>query len=349
MIASGAEGDVSLDEVSDRVREGGNDVRMRAWAGKALAKHGKPTTRLAQAQAVLDALRDQVQYVADPVNTELIAKPHVTLCLDEHGLCMPIGDCDDLVVCFASACASLGIPVRVIGQSFGTEGPTHVIAAVEDSLGNLHKVDPSVSHFRVGQYHPATKEWTKDPMVPSKAAALAGKGLPTGMGTFIGVGGHSRRGVVGIGATGAVELVGEAATAIQDRVQSTLLTLTTARNDLAAALEAISSTRSAMRGPTNLFDPEPGYAITSVANFPAAPIWTPTMDAIASQTYDIATQLINMGNDALAGTRQIILDTSTNDVLLEVFKNDPWGIHIVLETTEKVIFGFFASDGLTLL
>jgi len=54
---------------------------------------GKPKTVRGQAQAILDELRKKTVYVQDPVNTELIARPHVTLCLDEHGLCMPAADC----------------------------------------------------------------------------------------------------------------------------------------------------------------------------------------------------------------------------------------------------------------
>lgn len=332
----------SLAEVTDRVREGREDVQLRGWAGRALAKAGKPTTRTAQAQAVLDALHAQTQYVPDPVNTELIAKPHVTLCLDGAGLCMPIGDCDDLVVAFASACGSLGIPVKVVGQAFKTSMPTHVIAAIEDEYGSWVRVDPSVAKYRVGEFVPATQEWWLDPNVPSKAAIASGKAPPPGTASFIGVGSSN----VGLADGPTVtDITGAAARAVEERVKTALDALTRARNDLSAALDTIWKVRSQTRGPQNLFDPEPGYAITSVANFPAAAIWTPTMDAIASQTYDIATRLINMAHAALDGTRRILVDASTNDLLIEVLQNDPWGIHIVVETAEKIIFGFFSTDG----
>src|SRR5271170_5876699 len=85
----------SLAKMGELVREGRNDPRMRAWAGRLLMAAGKPKSATAQAQVILDEIRKKTIYVQDPVNTELMAKPHVTLCLDEHGLCMPAADCDD--------------------------------------------------------------------------------------------------------------------------------------------------------------------------------------------------------------------------------------------------------------
>ncbi len=83
----------SLDQMSKFIRDGRNDPRMRAWAGRVLLAAGKPATVKGQAQAILDELRKKTVYVQDPVNTELMAKPHITLCLDDHGLCMPAADC----------------------------------------------------------------------------------------------------------------------------------------------------------------------------------------------------------------------------------------------------------------
>jgi hypothetical protein len=102
--------------------------------------------------------------VQDPVGTELIAKPHVTLCLDDHGLCLPSADCDDRVVALASATLSIGIDTRCVAASYGTPQATHVYAAVADEQGNWMRLDPSHDKWPVGQVHPAQKEWWMDPL-----------------------------------------------------------------------------------------------------------------------------------------------------------------------------------------
>ena len=184
----GAGSKMSLEKVASLVREGRNDPRVRAWAGKALIAAGRPTRVTDQAQAVLDAFHKQVMYVPDPVHTEMMAKPHVTLCLDDKGLCMPISDCDDAVIAVASALMSIGIQTEIIGQAFnGDPSASHVILAVKDPLLGRLRIDPSEKNYRVGNYHPATKEWILDPMETSHASLAA----PQEGGEFVGVGSKS--------------------------------------------------------------------------------------------------------------------------------------------------------------
>jgi hypothetical protein len=67
-------------------------ARLRGMLG-AGPNDGRITKPRAQAQALLDEVRRVTHYVQDPVGTELMAKPHVTVCLDDFGLCMPSADC----------------------------------------------------------------------------------------------------------------------------------------------------------------------------------------------------------------------------------------------------------------
>ena len=83
----------SLEQMAKFVRDGRNDPRVRGWAGRILVAAGKPATVKGQAEAILAALRKATVYVMDPVNSELMATPARTLCLDQHGLCMPAADC----------------------------------------------------------------------------------------------------------------------------------------------------------------------------------------------------------------------------------------------------------------
>jgi hypothetical protein len=182
----------SLNEMAKLIRDGRNDPRLRGWAGRAIVAAGNPKTVKAQAQAVLDQLRKQTAYLQDPVNTELMAKPHITLCLDQHGLCMPAADCDDLVVCFASAMMSIGVETKIVGAAYGTTQATHVLCAVLDPDAGWLKVDPSHPKYPVGTSHPATKEWWMDPISGSISESSHGPKTTLGeepeSGDFIGVG-----------------------------------------------------------------------------------------------------------------------------------------------------------------
>jgi hypothetical protein len=182
----------SLQKMGEYIREGRNDPRMRGWAGRTLIAAGKPTTVKAQTQAILDELRKKTIYVQDPVNTEMMAKPHVTLCLDEHALCMPASDCDDRVIALGSATSSIGIETMVVAQAYGTPQATHVILAIYDPDEGWLRVDPSSSTYAVGQYYPATKEWWLDPISGSIANSPGGPMETNGQepehGDFVGVG-----------------------------------------------------------------------------------------------------------------------------------------------------------------
>ena len=162
--SAGAE--ASLKEVAKMAYKGRQDLRLQQWVWKkALAPAGKPSTTEGQMQAILDAYRKQTMYVQDPVNTEQMKMPAVSLCLDDKGLCLPANDCDDGVIAVAAAGMSIGIPVQIVGQSFASDGvPTHVILAYEDQqTGKWVRVDPS-SKYDVGGYYPATKEVWINPM-----------------------------------------------------------------------------------------------------------------------------------------------------------------------------------------
>src|SRR5579863_3205486 len=66
---------------------------LRSWAGRVLVAAGGPKTETAQAQAILDELRKKTVYVQDPINTEMVVHPKVTLCLEDGQLCIPAADC----------------------------------------------------------------------------------------------------------------------------------------------------------------------------------------------------------------------------------------------------------------
>jgi len=183
----------SLNKMSELIREGRNDPRMRGWAGRTLIAAGKPTSVKGQVQALLNELRKKTVYVQDPINTEMMAKPHVTLCLDDHGLCMPAADCDDRCIALASATMSIGLETKIVGCAYGTPQATHVICAVYDpELPGWLKLDPSHPTWPVGEVHSSTKEWWVDPISGSTSMSADGQKTSLGKepenGDYIGVG-----------------------------------------------------------------------------------------------------------------------------------------------------------------
>lgn len=153
---------MSLTECAKAIRNGRLDPDIRGWAGDVLVQSGRPQTARGQAQSILDAFRSQVAYVADPVGAEYIASGTATLCL-RPGVCVRAHDCDDAVVAVGSALMSIGIPVVVVKQNFGSGQQEHVLLEAQDEDGRWFAVDPSTK-LPVGSKHPALEEQRVDPM-----------------------------------------------------------------------------------------------------------------------------------------------------------------------------------------
>lgn len=156
---------LSLKEVAERAWKARMSPRLRAWVTQQLDKAGASRSgRRMQGQAVLDALRVKVPYIADPVMGEFMATPDQTLCLDEGGLCIVGGDCDDQSIVLAAAMLSIGIPAMIIGSSHREphDTPTHVFMAFEDELGDWVKMD-GTTRLPAGRVPPHAREWWVEP------------------------------------------------------------------------------------------------------------------------------------------------------------------------------------------
>lgn len=345
---SGAKGaSLSLDEVAKRIREGRLDPRIRAWAGQVLVDAGKPKDVIDQSQAILEALRKKTMYTPDPVGAEYMVAAKNTLCLDEQGLCMVAGDCDDLSVALGSALMSVGIPVKVVGQSFNSSPvPSHVMIAIETKFG-WKRIDPSSSTFEVGSYYPAKKETWIDP-IDTKPVTILGEGP---VGDFVGVGLPPNMvaaipvgigDLVGLGDLSTTEknTVFDAATS---QVHLALETLHSAIIRLETSVDQVSQTRGLLR-PDDPFDPEPNFKISSVADFPGNGIWTRRMADVTTQIWDTANQLLNAGNEALNGVREILIDQKTREIYIKSISSDPWRWHPIQTATDTII-GVFDAAG----
>jgi hypothetical protein len=160
----GAEGiTLSCETIAQKIRDGRLDPHITQWAADVVIAAGKPKSVKARAQALLDACRAQFFYAPDPPGAERIASAAITACVSP-GLCLHVGDCDDLTVLMGSAIMSLGIPVVVVKQNFGSGQQEHVLIKCEDEDGDWLGVDPSSQTLPVGHSFPAVSEVEFDPL-----------------------------------------------------------------------------------------------------------------------------------------------------------------------------------------
>lgn len=198
---AGREGSlISLKETAERAWKARMSPRLRAWTTQVMAAAGVAGgSRRQKAQAILDAYRKKVPYVADPVMGEFIATPEQTLCLDDGGLCIIGGDCDDASVTLQGSVMSIGIPAMTIGSSHKHpyEVPTHVFMAYQDEQGEWVRMDGTTNH-PVGKVSPHQREWWVEPGAEAK---------DRGEGDFVGMSGGSEVGVSGPRPTYVLDLL----------------------------------------------------------------------------------------------------------------------------------------------
>lgn len=171
---------ISLNECAERAWKARMSPRLRAWVLKQLDACGVAKgTRKQWGQCLLDAYRAKVPYFNDPLMGEFIATPDQLLCLDEGGLCMMGGDCDEAAVTLAAAMMSIAVPAMIVGSSHKEpfDTPTHVFMAFEDEFKDWVRMDGTTKH-QVGKTPHHVKEWWIE---PGKEAKDRGEGDFVGM------------------------------------------------------------------------------------------------------------------------------------------------------------------------
>lgn len=176
---------ISLHEVAERSWTARMSPRLRAWVTQQLDKGGVSTaSRKKKAQCILDAFRAKVPYISDPVMGEFMATPDQLLCLDEGGLCVVGGDCDEAAITLAAAMLCIGIPAMIIGSSHKAplDVPTHVFMGFQDENDNWVKMD-GTTKLPAGQTAPHSREFWVEPGREAK---------DKGSGDFVGMSDNTR-------------------------------------------------------------------------------------------------------------------------------------------------------------
>lgn len=175
----------SLPLMCRKIREGMATAVMKSFAGNVLKEYGFPDGVQARTSALLDFVRKNVAYAPDALGTEQIQSGAITLCVKGAPVCIPVGDCDDLVTALGTLVAALGMECQVVRQIFGGGAQEHVLLEVKDERGKWLAADPSSKTMPVGRKAPAQKEtycspWDSDVTGLPDVAQFVGIGsLPT--------------------------------------------------------------------------------------------------------------------------------------------------------------------------
>jgi Transglutaminase-like superfamily len=173
----------SLEVIARKVRAGSSTAVMKSFAGNVLKQAGFPQGVFARVSALLDFVRARVGYAPDCPGTEQIQTAAISLCVEGAPVCIPIGDCDDLVVALATLILAMGIHVRIVRQYFGQGKQQHVLVEAMSEDGSWIPLDPSTK-YPAGRKASAVKETYVDPL-DDKAIGLA----ESGGAQFVGIGG----------------------------------------------------------------------------------------------------------------------------------------------------------------
>ncbi len=135
-----------LAEMSRLVDEGSRDMVVREAVVRAIQAQGvRSHDRLGQATAWFNAVKNGITFVNDPVRTEWLQSPRVTLNLRA-------GDCDDRAVLLSAGLAAIGIlsQFKVVGLNRRFPGDfSHVyVEAMID--GRMVAMDPTYPHSSLG-------------------------------------------------------------------------------------------------------------------------------------------------------------------------------------------------------
>jgi prolyl 4-hydroxylase len=176
----------TLNRMAALIREGSTSPAMRQFAEMVVKNSGVESSHQisneAAAQILLDYVRDNVRYRPDPNQVEYVQAASITLCIPGAQMCIPVEDCDGMVVALGSLMGAYGIPVKILKQTYaGDVESEHVLLLFESNAGRWLAADPAdPDRHSVGWRAPAEKELVIDPLDPSNTGEQAQE--------FVGVG-----------------------------------------------------------------------------------------------------------------------------------------------------------------
>ncbi len=142
-IPSGISGiRVILRAMSKIVRKYKTNVQIRELA-LTIVRNQPAKCWICEAVAIQKYIYNTIRYVRDVESVETLSTPVKTL---EYGQ----GDCDDMVILYASLLQSIGHPVRFAAVGFNGGGISHVLA--ETLIGNKWEPVELTVRMKIGDY-----------------------------------------------------------------------------------------------------------------------------------------------------------------------------------------------------
>jgi hypothetical protein len=164
------------------IRKRIHDPRFRARAGQVLRDAGFPKSVRAKSEALRQYVKSITDYAADPLMSEMVVDPEITLCLPDAKMCMPIGDCDDFMCAVLALIGAAGMDVNLLLLEYGGGKQVHLMGAAKDERGQWLEVDVTTDK-PVGHNSWAKTRTYIDPFDPKMMEEGEFKG-----GAFIGAG-----------------------------------------------------------------------------------------------------------------------------------------------------------------
>jgi hypothetical protein len=153
----------SLVTICRKIKEGCVTAVMKSYAGNLMKENGFPEGVRAQSAVALNHVRSKIMYAPDALGSEQIESAVCTLCVEGAPICIPISDCDGLVVALGTIIAALGHDVEVVRQKFGDGHQQHVLIEVRDDNGLWFPLDPSSKTMPAGKKSRAEEETRHSP------------------------------------------------------------------------------------------------------------------------------------------------------------------------------------------
>lgn len=176
----------TLLKMASFIREGSVNPAMKQFAEMVVRQAGVASsdhlTNQKAAQILLNYVKKNVRYRPDPNNVEMVQSAAITLCVPGAAMCIPVEDCDGMVIALGSLMGAYGIPVKIMKQSFGDDvEEEHVLVIFETDDKRWLAADPTAPlDVGVGFRASAAKEETIDPLDPMGSGSQASEFVSVG-------------------------------------------------------------------------------------------------------------------------------------------------------------------------
>lgn len=334
----------SIRLVKEAIELGRNNPDLVTWVRRILHDAGLTGPRGAPepdriVDVIFAAQKDQVDFVKDPVNGELMARPEHLLCLDPNGPCSPAGDCDDQLIVIGSAVLSVGIPGRLVIREYAGKKIAHITFEYDSNprLGGPWKcIDPSTDDGACSSM-PFVKETIVD-LVNANDTPFMGLGDPSAAAVL----GQPPATTTPTASGG--QLPADQAAGWIGQIQRAQTLVTGAATRLRANSAALTAVRADLGYPAA--DTSTSEAVSTsapLATYMQTGAWTAEAQAAESKLLQTADFLASVLADGLSGARAMYF--SNGDILFQQLPGDGFAIRMAPGPNGGLVPTYYDAQG----